>query len=214
MLIPCFTIRFRSQSKPDKGDLARISALDEDIATSTAELACLREKADVIEKAIQGLENKILEVGGAKLLAQKSKVDGVKLHINLANEEITKAEVAKAKAEKDTDKFENSIETNTIALEEVERETAALEKQLRACGDILDDIRSKVEAAQTAAENAKEDLEGIKTDLDEKMVGIQDFKKKEAHLNFLAPRSVLMGLIGLDGVQPDSRRRQEGERRK
>jgi structural maintenance of chromosome 4 len=133
----------------------------------------------VIEKAIQALENKILEIGGAKLLAQKSKVDGVKLHINLANEEITKAEVALAKAEKDTDKFKNSIETNTLALEEVEQDVAKLDQQLQECNDILDDIRSKVDAAQTAAENAKDDLEGLKADLDEKLIGIQEFRKKE-----------------------------------
>lgn len=139
-------------------------------------------KSEVIEKSIQALEDKILEVGGAKLLAQKSKVDGVKLHINLANEEITKAEVAMAKAEKDTEKFNNTIETNTVALSEVEQDMAKLDRQLQECGDVLDDIRSKVDAAQAAAENAKDDLDGIKADLDEKMGGIQEFRKKEVCL--------------------------------
>lgn len=133
----------------------------------------------MIEKAIQALENKILEVGGAKLLAQKSKVDGVKLHMNLANEEMTKAEVALAKAEKDTAKFMNAIDTNTLALEDVEQDVAKLDQQLQECNDTLDDIRSKVGAAQAAAENAKDDLEGLKADLDEKLVGIQEFRKKE-----------------------------------
>jgi structural maintenance of chromosome 4 len=133
----------------------------------------------VIENAIHALEDKILEVGAAKLLAQKSKVDGVKLHINLATEEITKAEVGMAKAEKDTEKFKNAIEANTAALEEVEQDTAKLDQQLQECSDVLDDIRSKVDAAQAAAENAKDDLEGIKGDLDEKMIGIQEFRKKE-----------------------------------
>ena len=61
---------------------------------------------------IEDLEQKILDIGGARLLTQKSKVDGIKLHINLANDEITKAEVAKAKAEKHSAKLDASINTN------------------------------------------------------------------------------------------------------
>jgi len=63
------------------------------------------------EKAIKDLEKKIL--GNWKVpsfLTQKSKVDGIRLHINLANDEITKAEVAKAKAEKDSVKYDATIE--------------------------------------------------------------------------------------------------------
>jgi structural maintenance of chromosome 4 len=41
------------------------------------------------------------ELESSRLLEQKSKVDGLKLHINLTNDEITKAEVMKAKAERD-----------------------------------------------------------------------------------------------------------------
>lgn len=194
---------YRSQSKPDKGDLARISILDQDITKSTAELERLHEKSEVIENSIQALENKILEVGGAKLLAQKSKVDGVKLHINLANEEITKAEVAMAKGEKDTEKFNNAIDTNMVALEEVEQDLAKLDRQLQECGDVLDDIRSKVDAAQAAAENAKDDLEGIKADLDEKLIGIQEFRKKEVRPTMTMRRLILIFVHSLiDGMQP------------
>lgn len=176
------------------------------MAKSTAELERLHEKSEVIEGAIQALESKILEVGGAKLLAQKSKVDGVKLHINLANEEITKAEVARAKAEKDTEKFKNTIEMSTTALEEVEQDVARLDQQLQECGDILDDIRSKVDAAQTAAENAKDDLEGIKADLDEKLVGIQDFRKKEVSLNMNTVPELKFNVSScIDGIQPTLR---------
>ena len=46
------------------------------------------------------------------------------------------------------------------------------------CSNALDDIRSKVDAAQAAAENAKDDLDGIQADLDEKMGGFQEFRKK------------------------------------
>lgn len=159
-----------------------MSVLDKEMAAADKELEHLHQKTGIISKAIQDLENKILDVGGSKLLAQKSKVDGVKLHINIANEEITKAEVARAKAEKDLQKIGNAMKSNTASLQEVEKDIAKLDDQMHECSQILEDIRSKVEAAQAAAENAKDDLEGIKRDLDEKTVGIQAFRKKEVSL--------------------------------
>jgi structural maintenance of chromosome 4 len=67
----------RTQSKPDTGDVSCITSLEREIATAQSELE------------------------SSRLLEQKSKVDGLKLHINLTNDEITKAEVMKAKAERD-----------------------------------------------------------------------------------------------------------------
>ncbi|KAI0962099.1 hypothetical protein AcV7_001019 [Taiwanofungus camphoratus] len=172
----------KSQSKPDTGDIARIAVLEEEIAASTVELEELQEKTGKIEKEIKALEKKILEIGGARLLSQKSKVDGIRLHINLANDEITKAEVGKAKAEKDTTKYENSIETNTSALQEVEVELEELSEQLEQITTYVDEIRSKVEAAQAAADNSKEDLENLKNELDTKTEEIQAFRQKEMEL--------------------------------
>lgn len=172
------------QSKPNKEDLSRISTLNEEIASAKVTLEQLHDKAAVIINAIQELENKILEVGGSKLVSQRSKVDSVKLYLNLANEEITKAEIAKLKAENDRKKLESTIANNTALQKEIDEEIQGLDKQLDACRSILDDIRTKVEAAQSAEEHAKEDLEGIKEDLNEKMKGIQEFRKKEVRRNF------------------------------
>jgi structural maintenance of chromosome 4 len=58
-------IYFRSQSKPDVGDIARISALEKEIAAATSQLEELQKKSGVIEKAIKDLEKKILDIGGA-----------------------------------------------------------------------------------------------------------------------------------------------------
>ncbi|KAH8994558.1 hypothetical protein EDB92DRAFT_1943867 [Lactarius akahatsu] len=62
-----------------------------------------------LEEAIKALERKNLNIGGSQLLAQKSKVDGLKLHIDITNGGITKAEVAMVKAERELVKFEGSI---------------------------------------------------------------------------------------------------------
>lgn len=169
----------RSKSKPDEGDTARIAELDGDIASSTAELDKLKKKASVVEKAIQDLEKKILDIGGSKLLAQKSKVDGIKLHINLAMDEITKAEVNKAKAEKDSKRFAKAVDTNTLALQEINEELEDLTSQLSECNALLSEMQSKVDAAQAAADNAKDDLESLKAELDTKTEQIQKFRQKE-----------------------------------
>lgn len=168
-----------SQSKPDAGDIARISALEKEIESSTTELHDLQEKSSKIEKAIKDLEKKILEIGGAKLLTQKSKVDGIRLHINLANDEITKAEVAKAKAEKDSAKFDGTIAANTAAFEDVEADLEELNGQLEQCAQYVTELRAKVDAAQAAAENSKDDLENLKAELDTKTEEIQAFRQKE-----------------------------------
>ena len=142
----------------------------------------MQERTASIEEDIKKLEKKILEIGGARLLSQKSKVDGIRLHINLANDEITKAEVAKAKAEKDASKLHHTIETNSANLEEVQGELEDLNEQLEECTQYVNEIRSKVEAAQMAAENSKDDLESLKAELDEKSEQIAGFKKKEVGL--------------------------------
>ncbi|KAF9819247.1 hypothetical protein IEO21_02286 [Rhodonia placenta] len=175
----------KSQTKPNVGDMARIKALEEEIASSTSELEKLQKKTGAIEQEIKALEKKILEIGGARLLSQKSKVDGIRLHINLANDEITKAEVAKAKAEKDSIKLETTVESNTRALKEVEAELAELTEQIQEIADYVRELQEKVEAAQSAAENSKDDLETRKNELDAKEEEIQKFRQKEMELEQL-----------------------------
>lgn len=170
----------RSQSKPDTNDVSRIATLDRGIDAATAELEKLQGKANAIEAEIKALEKKILEIGGARLLSQKSKVDGLRLHINLANDEITKAEVAKAKAEKDRVKHQSAVESNTAELEDVQRELADLEEQLEECAEYMAQLRQQVDVAQTAAEKSSEALAQLKEELDEKSEHIQAFRQKEA----------------------------------
>ncbi|KAH9007805.1 SMCs flexible hinge [Lactarius hengduanensis] len=121
----------RTPSKPDAGALSRIASLEREIATARNELDGLRSPSSTIEEAIEALEREILDIGGSRLLAQKSKVDGLKLHIDVANEELTKAEVAMAKAERDSVKFERSIASNRQSLAGVEIELGKLSESLR-----------------------------------------------------------------------------------
>ena len=147
------------------------------------ELEELREKSGKIEKAIQDLEKKILDIGGAKLLTQKSKVDGIRLHINIANDEITKAEVAKSKAEKDSAKFATAIENSEAQRREVEAELEGLNDQIKECAQYIQELQANVDAAQAAAEHQRDDLQTLKTELDAKSDEVRAFRKKEARLS-------------------------------
>ncbi|KZV88820.1 RecF/RecN/SMC protein [Exidia glandulosa HHB12029] len=172
----------RAQSKPDAGDAARIKALEAEIVDAEKELAKAKTKAGKIEEEIQALEKKILDIGGSKLLAQKAKVDGIKLHLQLASDEITKAEVAKARAQKDLQKLASGLKAHEKSLAEAESDLAELEEQWAECARVLKEMREKVEEAQAAAESAKEDLDGIKQDLDEKQAKLRKFREREMML--------------------------------
>jgi structural maintenance of chromosome 4 len=95
-------------------------------------------------------------------LKQKSSVDGIRLLHQLANEEVTKAEVMKANPEKNIVKYTSGVETNRAALEEVEQELEESKDQLAEVAQYLEDLKEKVEAAQAAQESSKDDLDQLK----------------------------------------------------
>lgn len=161
--------------------------MDKEISASQAALAQLKEKSSGIERDIKELEKKILDIGGSKLLTQKSKVEGIRLHINLTNDEITKAEVALQKATKDVAKLETSIENNSNTLAEVEKELTELVEAISELETYVADLREKVESAQAAAENSKEDLESLKAELDEQEARIAEFRSREVYFVVLGP---------------------------
>ncbi|KAF9230140.1 SMCs flexible hinge [Melanogaster broomeanus] len=70
-----------------------------------------------LPKTLAKTSRKILDIGRFRLLRQWSTIEGIKLHINLANDEITKAEMAKAKAGKDVIKHDSAIAMNVTNTE-------------------------------------------------------------------------------------------------
>jgi structural maintenance of chromosome 4 len=97
----------------------------------------------------------------------------------LANKEVTKAEVMKAAAEKNVVRYMSGVETNCAALEEVKKELEDLKDQLVEVTQYLDDLKEKLEAAQAAQESSKDDLDQLKQQLQEKQEEIDEFRKKE-----------------------------------
>jgi structural maintenance of chromosome 4 len=169
----------RSQSKPDAGDEKRIKQLENDIATQSRDLEKLVAKASAIETQIKELQDKILEVGGVKLLAMQSKVNNTKSLINIAGEKITKSEVGQAKAERDAEKLEKAIASSQTKLEELESELEIADADLQSCTADLETIRAKVQEAQNGLEFVQDDLADAKKELDEKSQNINAFRALE-----------------------------------
>lgn len=170
------------QTKPDAGDRARINELEASISKAQNELADLRASAGKIESAIEALEQKILDIGGSKLLTQKSKVDGIKVFIGLANDDVTKAEVAKAKAKKDSVKYDSSLDKNNKEMAEANEEIKKMESSLADIERQILEYQSDMQDVQDKLDTAKEALDALKQELATKTEEIQAFRQKEVRL--------------------------------
>ncbi|KAF7298253.1 SMC hinge domain-containing protein [Mycena chlorophos] len=172
----------KAQNKNKGDDGARIAKLDDSIRKAQSELDNLLEKADKIKDAIKSLEDKILQVGGSKLLTQKSAVEGLKLHISIANDEITKAEVAKSKAEKDLGKFEAAVKLDGDNLEQAEAEVDELNSKVQELVAAGHDLQNLVDEAKAAVDESKDTLDTLKKTLDEQEELIQTFRLREVEI--------------------------------
>jgi structural maintenance of chromosome 4 len=186
----------RSQNKPDADDEKRIRSLDKEIAAHTKEVQTLRQKSSGIEDAIKALQDQILEVGGVKLRAQKSKVDGIKQQIELSSEKVTKAEVEQAKSAKEAEKLAKAIQTNTAKLEDLDEQLEELDAQLAVCVEDMRLVRATVDEARDGMESLEEELSAVKEELDEKSGALNAFKAREVRL---AMRSIaVLSLLSAD----------------
>lgn len=172
----------KSQSKPDATEAKRIAELDREMANLDAEMAKLSEKTSAIEADIEALQEKILEVGGVALRTQKSKVDGIKEMMELSSERITKAEVAKAKAEKDVAKLTASVEKSGETLDELERELEEVRATIQAKAEAVASVRAQVADAQHVMETKQEERDEIKAQLDERSESINAFRALEMEI--------------------------------
>jgi structural maintenance of chromosome 4 len=182
-MVTLLTVASRNENKPNANDVKRIAVLEKEISSIEGELEKLRTKAGAYEKDISDLQDKILEVGGVKLRSQRSKVDDIKGMIELANDQLFKAEAGQTKCEKDSKKFIQSIEANELALEEAEAEMAALNADLQTCQADMRKLQKAVSQAEAAKDTYEDDLKELKEELDEKLKLTQGFRAKEVCLS-------------------------------
>ena len=171
-----------ANSRPQAEELKRIAGLEKNIEKLEGEHAKVQQEVSKINGEIKGLQDQILEVGGVRLRSQQAKVNGIKEMSDHANDQLTKAEVGRAKAEKDLGKLEKNLKTNGQAAEELDDDLTALEKAIRTNSNSLHTLRKQVETAQALLEEKSEELAAIKADLDEKQADMNKFRAREVSL--------------------------------
>ncbi|KAK0528142.1 Structural maintenance of chromosomes protein 4 [Tilletia horrida] len=171
-----------SQQGLDAADASRIKELDKQLAGHNAEIEKLKKTTAMFEADIDALQEKILEVGGLELRTQRSKVTGIKEMIDLSNERITKAEVAKVKAEKDIAKLSTNIEQHEQALETLAEELEDVLENIRAKDEVIAEVKAKLDKAQDELETKQDERDEIKTSLDENSEAINAFRSFEMEM--------------------------------
>lgn len=171
-----------SQSQPDASEANRLDQLASEIQTIEADLLKLRSKTSTFEDEIAALQEKILDAGGVRLRAQQSKVDGIKEMMDLSSEKRTKAEVAKAKADKDIHKLEIAMKKHTSTLEEIEGEVNGLKDSSSEKGGVVTKARVKLEERQHAMEVMQDERDELRGKLDESSSVINAFRSLEVEI--------------------------------
>jgi structural maintenance of chromosome 4 len=190
--------------------------LDHDISNLEKEVGKLRSKASIIQDQIKELQAKILEIGGVKLRAMQSKVANTKGMIDLAGDNIVKAEVAQAKAQRDAEKLEKTIASNTAVLEQLQSECEVVEADLASCQADLETITAKVQEAQDGMEDVHETLAEAKQELDEKLSYINAFRSLQVRFKTLTFHDLVLTLCQRlpDGYQAEAGRQCANSERK
>ncbi|KAI9320698.1 SMCs flexible hinge [Dichotomocladium elegans] len=119
----------KAQVKPSPEDVKRHSEIEGEIECLQQEMQELKDKTADIEEQIKSLQEDIMEAGGMDLRLQKIVVDDVKKRIDSLNNKITKAMVAKAKAEKDVTKLEANIKKTEKEKEKIETDLKEVEEE-------------------------------------------------------------------------------------
>ncbi|KAI1264712.1 condensin complex component SMC4 [Xylariaceae sp. FL1019] len=134
------------ENQPSEADDNRRATLEKEIAKLNKEVSKLHAET----------EDKIMEIGGEKLRAQRAKVD-----------ETSNAEVKKVKAEKSKIKLQKDHAKATRELEGAIQDLENLEAEVENQGSIADDLKAQVEAAEEILGEKKQELVTMKTELDE-----------------------------------------------
>ncbi|PKS04946.1 hypothetical protein jhhlp_008312 [Lomentospora prolificans] len=170
------------EHQPSQADDKRAADLEKEIAKLNKEVDKLHAETSSVEQEIKLLQDKIMEVGGEKLRAQRAKVDSLKEEISTHSEETSNAEVRKAKAEKSRVKLEKDHAKASKELAAAERDLEKLENEVENQGQISDELKAQVEAAEEQLAIKKKELAGLKAELDEKTSDLNETRAAEIEM--------------------------------
>ncbi|KAG0214660.1 hypothetical protein BGX28_001698 [Mortierella sp. GBA30] len=172
----------KREAEPKAADVTRMKQLAKKATELQAEVASIKKNAQTIEEKIKDLQNKILDAGGVKLRAQKSKADGLKEQIEALGDKMTKTKVAKNKAEKDVVKLGTQIAKHEKELAEVSVDLEKLEQEIKEKTQEAAGIRKKVEDIKQNMEEKKEEMEEMTQELNSRVQVINKIRTEEVRL--------------------------------
>ncbi|KAL5601426.1 hypothetical protein BROUX41_002587 [Berkeleyomyces rouxiae] len=172
----------REDQSSDAADDSRMAALEKEIARLTRDIEKLHGETASVEAEIKALQDKIMEVGGEKLRAQRAKVDALKEEIANNNEEVSNAEVRKVKAEKQIVKLERDQAKARKELEAATRDLETLENEIANQDEIADNLKGRVDQANEVLSVKKQELAGLKAELDEKTTELNETRAVEIEM--------------------------------
>ncbi|PHH83053.1 hypothetical protein CDD82_3711 [Ophiocordyceps australis] len=170
------------EHQPSASDSNRMTELEKEVAKLNKEIDDLRGETVSVEQDIKSLQDKIMEVGGEKLRAQRAKVDDIKEQIKCHNEEMSSTEVRRAKAEKQKTKLAKDAAKATkerdAALEELEKLEHSITNQVQRA----EELKGRVQEAEEGLAAMKEALAQLKTELDEKTAEVNESRGIEIEM--------------------------------
>lgn len=170
------------EHQPSATDASRIKELQKEISSLKASIEKLRGETSGVEDEIKALQDKIMEVGGEKLRTQRALVDGLKDQISSHNEEISFAEVRKAKAEKQKIKLEKDMTKAAKDRDSAVADLEQLEDDINNQGTKADELRQNLEEAQSALATRKAQLQELKEELDIKTSELNETRAIEIEM--------------------------------
>jgi structural maintenance of chromosome 4 len=123
-----------------------------------------------------------MEIGGVKLRSQKAKVDDLREQITALNDRITTCDVARAKNEKDCEKFAKTIKSSEEELETLAEELAALEEDMKQSSRNAEQVRKKAEDVEHVLSVKADELKELKESLDERRAALTTTRGEEIEM--------------------------------
>ncbi|RPB15232.1 putative nuclear condensin complex subunit Smc4 [Morchella conica CCBAS932] len=174
------TVRGRKSNADES--VGRIRTLEQHVATLESEISDLHSETAGLEAEIRELQDRIMSAGGIQLRSQKGKVDGLREQLELANEQVAAADLARVKAEKNLAKAQKAHSGGVAELDAVAEELEALKDEIRAHQLSCQESAARAEEAAAYLEEKKDGLAALKAELDERTAELNKTRAAEIEM--------------------------------
>ncbi|KAJ1736921.1 Structural maintenance of chromosomes protein 4 [Coemansia sp. Benny D160-2] len=171
-----------TQDQPNEGEAEQRGNVERRISQEQESIAELQEQCVNIEDAIKELQEKIMQAGGIRLRAQKSKVDGLLERINTVRDEISRWEISQSKLRKELARVERSNSGRDAQISDLQTQLEEVTKEIDAKSIAAIEIKNRCDTSRGQLETKRDELDKVKEHLDVKIEEHNGMRTKEAAL--------------------------------